>query len=233
MDVLYVVGKGSSWDHNELRFSLRSVARNFPHDRVIVSGHCPLWLSKEVVRLHYNDPGRERGRNSLSKALWALESGKVGERFALFCDDFYILKPWTCDAMRYVGHLKDRVKKARSTRPAGEQWRKMIEATMKTCEAMGLPDPLDFGAHHPFVMERDKATEALRHSLSLPVAVDVNTLYCAMFGGDVMKVKQAKLPTWSGPPQGEVYSSKPEIERLKAFRNWVGSEFPDPCPYER
>ena len=232
MDVLYVVGTVSICRHNELRYSLRSVARNFPHDRVIVAGHCPSWLQGTSC-VPGKDTPRNRHKGIQGKILKALESGKVGERFALFCDDFYILQPWTSDDMRYVGKLKERVRKAKSTRSPNDPWRKAIEATLAVCADMGLDDPLDFGSHHPFVMERDKAIKALRFSLDLPVQVDINTLYCAMFGGDVEFVANAKGRRWKSPPSRAVYSSGPEVERCKHFWAWLEAEFPDPCRYER
>lgn len=232
MNVLYVVGKGSPWDHNEFRYSLRSVARNFPHDKVIVSGHCPSWV-KDVTVIPGTDKPNDRVKNVQRKLLKALESGEVGERFALFNDDFYILQPWTSNAIRYVGQLLNRVHRARNTRPPNESWRRALEATFKLCQDFGLEDPLDFGAHHPCCMERDKAIEVVRYSLSLPVAVDVNTLYCLFHGAEVERTINAKSYKWKGPPTGPVFSTCPDVERLPVFRKWIDGVFPDPCRYER
>ena len=56
MDVLYVVGKGSTHDNAELRWSLRSLeafGRNL--GRVVVAGYPPEWLSDEVVKVPVPD----------------------------------------------------------------------------------------------------------------------------------------------------------------------------------
>ena len=42
MDLVYVVRDGAN---PELRYSLRSVAVNLPHDRVWIVGHVPAWIT--------------------------------------------------------------------------------------------------------------------------------------------------------------------------------------------
>ncbi|MBR0299772.1 MAG: hypothetical protein IJQ93_05590, partial [Bacteroidales bacterium] len=53
MDILYIVGAGCSRCNDfELRMSLRSIAMYGKNvGRVFVCGHCPDWLSDEVVKL--------------------------------------------------------------------------------------------------------------------------------------------------------------------------------------
>ena len=57
MDILYVIGKGSEWNNNELRFSLRSIAKYGKNiDRVFIVGYKPDFVSDEVTFIPCDDP---------------------------------------------------------------------------------------------------------------------------------------------------------------------------------
>lgn len=231
MDLLYPVRKGSAWKYNELRYSLRSASENMPHDRVIIAGYRPAFIHG-VAHVAAEDPHQDRQRNIQSKILKALRSGEVGEVFALMCDDIYILAPWTCNAIRQVGKLSDRVIKAKRTRPPSDQWRRDLVATMDLIKEMGLSDSLDYGTHHPVVMERDKAIETLVHIAARKRPVCMVHAYVAMHGADVVKGFNSKVEKWRGEPTLPVLSTGPEAERSSGFRKWITSRFPAACRYE-
>jgi hypothetical protein len=232
VDLVYVVGSSSMWAHNELRYSLRSVARNMPHDRVIISGHLPKWC-RGVEHVHGLDRSTDRVKNAQTKLLAALESGKVGDRFALMNDDFYILQPWSCDAIRYVGSLAGRHRNLLAERKPGDPYLRAIGATLQACRDMGWSNPLNCSTHHPVIMQRDKAIETVRFSLSLPVHLELGSIYVAMHGADVIKSPNSKLQKWKGIPTSPVFSSSPSVEQNAKFRKWIASEFPERCPYEK
>jgi hypothetical protein len=55
IDVVYPLGTGSVWQDNELRYSLRSLEKNFPDlGRVYVVGHKPDWLGN-VEHIPFGD----------------------------------------------------------------------------------------------------------------------------------------------------------------------------------
>ena len=57
MDILYVVGRGSTWNNNELKYSLRSIAKNGINvDRVFIVGYIPDFINREeVICLPFED----------------------------------------------------------------------------------------------------------------------------------------------------------------------------------
>lgn len=230
MDLLYVVGDHSAWEHNELRYSMRSVCANMPHDRVIVSGHKPTWL-QGVEHVPGKDDKGSAARNAQTKALAALKSGLVGDRFKLMSDDLFILQPWVDDRIRASGKFSDRILRIRRTHGIYDPWRLSMNATLKACRELGV-DPVDCEMHHPVPMERDKAIATLQRSLSRTVQVGIGTLYVAMHGAETVPAKNAKSMKWKGAPTSAVFSSSPHVERHLDFREWIHGLFPEPCRYE-
>jgi hypothetical protein len=232
MDLLYVVASASAWNHNELRYSLRSACENMPHDRVVITGHKPAWI-KGVSHVPGLDPHKDRQRNIQGKLLAALKSGKVGETFTLMCDDLYILQPWTRNEIRYCGKLKPRVERIKRQRSKGDQWRRDMENTVAILADFGLNDPLDFGTHQPVVLERDKFIEALEICADLPSPVDSVAVYVAMHGAQLIAGKNSKVMKWKGPPSTPVFSTSPDAEKNPGFQKWIARRFPKRSRYER
>lgn len=92
IDVLYVVGDGSKHDNQELRWSLRSIAkygRNIR--RVIVAGSPPDWLSDEVVRCPITQQGSWKAQRMIYTELEAVRKADIHGHFLVSADDhFYI-----------------------------------------------------------------------------------------------------------------------------------------------
>lgn len=91
-DIVYVV-KDSAYNE-ELRYSLRSVEKNFPHNRVWIFGGKPIGVHPDkqfpIVQQGKTKWDRVRG-------LWGLicENPDITDRFVIFNDDFFVLEPVT------------------------------------------------------------------------------------------------------------------------------------------
>lgn len=98
MNILYIVGKDSRCDDFELRCSLRSISQYGNNvEKVYVVGHCPKWLSDEVVKVPCEDIYKDtedhgsRNANVLYKLLTAVDSEDIkGEFLVSFDDNFYV-----------------------------------------------------------------------------------------------------------------------------------------------
>lgn len=94
MDILYVVGKGSEWNNNELRYSLRSIAKNGKNiGRVFLVGCKPDFVSNEVTFIPCDDPYGQPHKNILHKVLYSIEHSDIGNHFLISSDDHYYIKP--------------------------------------------------------------------------------------------------------------------------------------------
>src|SRR5690606_41830173 len=90
MDVVYPY-KARPFDL-EIRYSLRSLV-NVPHNRVIVAGDRPKIISDRVI--HVPVPRiANRYKSSTANILAAAERAVETERFIVFNDDMFVLRPW-------------------------------------------------------------------------------------------------------------------------------------------
>ena len=96
MDVVYVIGKGSNWRDNELRFSLRSITKNGSGIRnIFIVGERPDYI-KNIIHIPASDifdPAVNADGNIITKILTACGDKRLSENFLFINDDHLVLKP--------------------------------------------------------------------------------------------------------------------------------------------
>ena len=93
MDILYVVGNGSLWQDNELRYSLRCLAYyGINVGRVFIVGHKPAFVNDEVTFIPCDDPYDMAHKNILHKVLYAIEHSDIAPHFLISSDDHFYIK---------------------------------------------------------------------------------------------------------------------------------------------
>lgn len=96
MDVVYVIGTGSTWKNNELRYSLRSIDRFGIGLRnvIIVGDELPDFVDPDKVIFYQvpDKPGDSPARNVYRKINHVFSTGCF-ETFLLSSDDHFFIKP--------------------------------------------------------------------------------------------------------------------------------------------
>lgn len=101
MDVVYVLGKGSRWKDNELRYSLRSVEKYLiGYDKIFIVGECPEWLTG-VIHIPFSDVFGRKDFNIMRKVIVACENDQVSDDFIFFNDDHFLLQPIDVKEIKY------------------------------------------------------------------------------------------------------------------------------------
>lgn len=96
MDILYVLGSDSQWNDNEIRFSLRSLAKFGKNiGRVYIVGERPYFINPKTVT---HIPGAhdiypQAHKNILHKVLWAIKHSDISRHFLISSDDHFYIKP--------------------------------------------------------------------------------------------------------------------------------------------
>lgn len=91
MDLVYIIGNGSKWSNNEIRYSLRSVEKFGQNiDKVFIVGELPSFL-KNVIHIPCEDPYTKKYNNAWYKLSKFCSEQRT--KFVLMNDDFFLLKP--------------------------------------------------------------------------------------------------------------------------------------------
>lgn len=224
MDVVYILGTGSKWQNNEIRYSLRSL-QNIKHDRVFVIGERPEWL-EGIIHVPAGDIfGSQKQKNALHKLSVALKTD-VSDDFILMNDDFFILKP-TVVRYAYKGTLQESL-----TGRAGGLYREALKNTIAR-----FPAGFDYSLHIPFIYNKHKLAETIATCDDKPVLL--RALYGNMHQVGGCQMDDVKLNTLRdfnlglALGLGDYVSSSDElVTRDLSFRHWLQERFPNPSKYE-
>lgn len=137
MDILYVLGRGSEWDNNEIKYSLRSIEKYGKNvDRVYVVGYNPGFLSDEVTFISCEDMYDKKHKNILGKILYAIEHSDIGEEFLLSSDDHFYVKETDFDNYPYYykGILPNKVPRVKDV-----DYHTSLVQTRRLLENRGFP----------------------------------------------------------------------------------------------
>jgi hypothetical protein len=93
-DVVYVLGSGSNWKNNEIRFSLRSLEKNLMEFRKIwVVGEKPEFLKNVHFVPHPDELLNNADGNIIKKVLRICQEKSLTNNFLFINDDHLVLKP--------------------------------------------------------------------------------------------------------------------------------------------
>ena len=225
MDVVYVVGP---WDENEeLRFSLRSLAANVPHDRVWIAGHLPSW----AAGVGHIPVGRRpsRFKSSTANLLAACRHLDVSAEFAYFNDDFFAVTPAEDIPVRHRGPVGDVLAAVPHS-----HYRMGAIATARLLREHGVDRPLSYELHMPMRVDKARMAKAIELGRSIP-ALHKRTLYGNLAGAGGEQVPDCKIhDRHTRIPPGAVWASTTdESFACGAAGAQIRALFPEPCRYER
>lgn len=229
IDILWLVRAGDS--NEELRFSMRSVAANLPHDRVWIAGYRPKWVSSEVrhIAVHQQTLGTKYQR-SLANLLAACSHPKVSDEFVRFDDDFFVLKPMESIPVLHRG-LLDEIANDYARRGSG-QYLKGMRATEKLLVGLGFSDILSYELHAPMTFDKEKLAEVLRlplqHGLKTK-CLHPRTLYGNYWHVGGEESHDFKSNTFQDWP---FLSTNDGQFKRDAIGRHIREMFPEPCRYE-
>lgn len=138
MDILYVIGEGSEWSDNELRYSLRSIAKYGKNiGRVYIVGYKPPFVSNEVTYIPCDDPYDRPHKNILHKVLTVIERSDIGSHFLISSDDHYYVQETDFDNLP-VYYKKECIPSVVRGRDLWNQYHKSLRETYWLLHDNGL-----------------------------------------------------------------------------------------------
>lgn len=160
-DVVYVLGTGSGWADNELRFSLRSL-ETYLQDlgTVYVVGHRPKWLTG-VVYLPFPDVHICKERNIMIKLAYACGHPDLSKTFLHCHDDHFMLAPMKATEIpNWCGGSLEGVAAATRKKAPGNHWGDAVHNTHKALAARGHTTH-NFDLHYPMLIDKDRYPETM------------------------------------------------------------------------
>lgn len=191
IDVVYVLGTGSRWDNNEIRFSLRSLEKNLKNmGRVFVVGECPNFL-QNVIHIPANDefnPNVNADGNIILKVLTACKDERLSEDFLFINDDHLVLK--SMDANEVPPIHKGNMQKFPEEYWRLNYWRGRLKRTMETLVDLNLPC-YHFDCHTPILFNKTAFPEVMTNfDFKDGIGLTMKSLYGnLMYAGKGVRVK--------------------------------------------
>lgn len=151
-DVVYVVGRGSAWNDNELRFSLRSLAKYVTGiGQVFIVGKVPAFITN-VVALPWPDNYTCKERNIMEKVAYACGHPRLSDRFLHVHDDHFALAPVDAGQVPDFAGWVDLDRLAMSISQKNP-WRQSVLNTANALKAGGHPI-WNFDIHTPILFDK-------------------------------------------------------------------------------
>lgn len=234
-DIVYIIGTGSRWQDNELRFSLRSVEKYLDHGKVFVCGEFPSWLQnvKHIPSIDGFMPPVQawKQKNAIHKIRTACLNSDVSDDFVLMNDDFFFLRKTDVETL-HLGELHKAIEK--HTTKDGYYYHAIV-TTRDLLNVAGL-ETKNYEVHYPIVINKKKFL-TLTNSLSWH---EVGYIYRSIYGntynigGKKLEedTKAYCVEDIAKKSQGTLISTSDRVVLSAQFQRFIAEKFPKPSKYE-
>lgn len=226
-DIVYILK--NDVDSEEIKYSLRSVEKNFPYEKVWFFGGRPRGIFPDVY-VKYMQTGRTKWQRSTSTLRLACSTAELSDDFWLFNDDFFILEKVE-DMPTYIrGDMQERIDEL-IDRNGRSNYCVQLEETMKLLKRNGLPT-VDYALHLPILVNKKKALEVMEKFPDCPMFRCLYGNYCGIDGVRTNDVKIYDLS--SLPEEGQVLLSTSDTSfRAGKVGRMLKAKFKEPSRWEK
>lgn len=240
MDIVYILGNGSRWNNNELRYSLRSLEKHFPHRNIFIVGEFPYWL-RNVNHIDVNDafPYSDGGklRNAVRKIRAACKDERISDQFVLMNDDFFFLENATEIKPYSLGTMQNTID--RHVTHKGYYYEALVR-TKRYLQNCGIENPTCYAIHYPIVYDKKKFLEMTDGLDLMQAGYAIRTIYGNLFNIGKVERKDVKISSESAlmdflqaEDKGDFLSTGDGIALHSRFQEWIDFRFPDQSKYEQ
>ncbi len=189
MDIVYILGKGSKWRDNELRYSLRSIEDHLTdYDKVFIVGELPAFLNTNVIHIPADDLyGHER--NIMEKIKVACKNQYVSDDFFFINDDHFLLQAVKSSIYPYYskGLLLDYINDREF-----DDYRQALENTFNALINRRLSS-YNYDIHTPIVYNKKKFIKVMDSYDWENNEYVIKSLYCNTLGVTPVFIEDCKI----------------------------------------
>lgn len=226
-DIVYILANDAGTE--EIRYSLRSVEKNFPHRKVWFFCGYPPGIEPDV-HVPFIQTGNTRWAKSTSTFRKIAATKGVTENFWLFNDDFFILRKVDDLPYMYRGDLAERVEGLRKKYNVSG-YAAQLNRTRSILEDNGL-GTLDYALHVPMLINKQKALEVLDKFPKCPMFRSLYGNYWKVGGVLAKDVKVYDRGTV--PKKGQtLLSTLDDSFENGNVGNYIRERFTEPSKWEK
>lgn len=227
MDIVYLVKEGAY--NPELIYSVRSVCKNLPYNRIWFIGGCPRGIFPDMSH-GFRKISNIKTKNTSKMYELICTIDEITDDFMLFNDDFFIMEQMKEMPAQYWGTLSDKVKLMHKIY-GSTRWARLLNEASFELLSKGYNN-YNFELHVPMVFNKQKLADAIKMFPDVPCK---RSLY-----GNVYGLYENGLER----PDGKVHDLNIDIFNMDiistdddSFKKGVigkriRQEFPDPSKYE-
>ena len=228
-DVVYILKEDIK--PNELRYSLRSIEQNLPHKNVWFFGGQPEGLVPDKA-FPMHQKGILKWQKARSSLVEACKNPDVSNKFWLFNDDFFVLKPMMSDEPLFGGMLHDHILRIEhrhnDKHTAYTRALRYCEEVLKDAELTTF----DYALHLPMLIDKKKMLEALETFPDCPMFRSIYGNYAEIGGVQHDDVKIVSVT--DHVPRDADYVSTGDSSFLYGQVGYdIRKRFPEACKYEQ
>lgn len=225
-DICYILKPDIEPD--ELRYSLRSVEANFPHNKVWFVCGQPKGFEPDGKIEHKQTGNSKWGQ--IKSSMWEIvKNPDITENFFLFNDDFFIMQPFTGEFINCVdGTLEERIISGHKVGGMNPFLRTLYKAEQ---ELKGMRYPtMNYDVHLPMLMNK----QLVRESIDKCTSPQMRSVY-----GNINRIPykihpDVKITDLSSVPCEPDFLSTNEISfKQGAVGDYIKSAFTNPSRWER
>jgi hypothetical protein len=176
MDVVYVLGTGSQWKDNELRYSLRSVEKHLKnYNRIFIVGEIPPWIRNVVaVKCRVDESQKERNiKEKIEKAC----TTDVSEDFIFNNDDHFLMQDMDARTFPNYCGSKSLMKEADGRHPH-KPYTSSIWNTANALTWKNFPT-VYFDVHTPIIYNKITFPAVMgMYDWKVPYCYIIKSIYC-------------------------------------------------------
>jgi len=235
IDVVYILGSGSTVGNAEIKYSLRSIEKHLKdYGNVFIIGERPYFLNEKAIEIKFKDLHRNKARNIMSKINRAAIDERVSDNFILFNDDYFLLQD--VSAIGYPFYYKNNLKEAISLN-IGE-YEKHLRATLQVLEEKNKPI-FNFDSHYPIIYNKEKVKKVIEnYNWNVDFGYTFKSIYCNHYHvkglhlADCKVSHQYSLEQIKAINKGRSMFSTGEKAMCQAMIRYLKEMFPEKSIYE-
>lgn len=228
LDIVYFVKDTPT--NEELRISLRSVAKNIPHKRVWVFGGHPNGIVPDVY-IKVNQRGKTKWDKVHTMFRMACKNKEITDNFIMFNDDFFVMRPTNYIEPLYRCSLEQHIKILEpNNKPT--PYSRLLRNAKQILEKLDKPT-LSYELHTPFIFNKKKLLKILE---TFPDAHCCRTMYGNLYsigGKQSSDVKIFSSKTELNYKNLQFLSTDDSVVNINNdIWRWLKKQFPKKCEFE-